>query len=261
MARTKAEVRAFLDSLVGSVPVNQPNADYNGQCVTLIKVLLDFLGAPNPYGARGNAKDVGDALLNQNIAQPGTGWLTVIVNRDMGLIGGVRYGHIWLDLQGEANYESNGNRALHVTKNTRPYTQGQQFINLDKYIEKEDEDMKMTRDLIYWHFWTLGGREPYESDYKAYEGRNYFEATEEIKRYMANEGYGYYTYRVNAEAKDVSQEATIKSLRDSLAEKPKEVIIEKPVEVIKTVEVVKGDDERSLGDLLSAAFKKLFKIK
>ena len=32
-------------------------------------------------------------------------------------------------------------------------------------------------------------------------------------------------------------------------------------EVEKIVEVVKGDDDRSLGDLLSAAFKKLFKIK
>jgi len=39
----------------------------------------------------------------------------------------------------------------------------------------------------------------------------------------------------------------------------KEVIKEVPVE--KIVEVIKGDDERSLGDLLSAAFKKLFKIK
>lgn len=57
----------------------------------------------------------------------------------------------------------------------------------------------------------------------------------------------------------------------------KEIVVEKPVQVIKEVikevpiekviyqekivEVVKGDDERSLGDLLSAAFKKLFKIK
>jgi len=38
---------------------------------------------------------------------------------------------------------------------------------------------------------------------------------------------------------------------------PREVIIEK----IITVEVVKGDDERSIGDLLSAVWKKLFRIK
>jgi len=50
-------------------------------------------------------------------------------------------------------------------------------------------------------------------------------------------------------------------LLTALNEKPKEieVIKEVPVEVIK--EVVIGDDERSLGDLLSAAFKKLFKVK
>ena len=57
----------------------------------------------------------------------------------------------------------------------------------------------------------------------------------------------------------------ISDLTKALAAKPKEVQV--PVEVIKEVtvekivEVVKGDDDRSLGDLLSAAFKKLFKIK
>jgi len=57
----------------------------------------------------------------------------------------------------------------------------------------------------------------------------------------------------------------ISDLTKALAAKPKEVQV--PVEVIKEVtvekivEVVKGDDDRSLGDLLSAALKKLFKIK
>ena len=67
--------------------------------------------------------------------------------------------------------------------------------------------------------------------------------------------------------------ATTNRLQAELLTKPKEVVVEVikevqvPVEVIKEVtvekivEVVKGDDERSLGDLLSAAFKKLFKIK
>jgi len=133
MARTKQEVRDFLNSQVGQ-KVNAKAGIYNGQCVSLIKALLEFLGVNNPYGARGNAKDVGDTLLREGVAHNGGGWLTVIVNRDMGLIDGVRYGHIWLDLNGEANFEQNGARALYTTKNTRPRSQGQQEVNLDHLL-------------------------------------------------------------------------------------------------------------------------------
>lgn len=136
MARTKAEVRAWLNSQVGK-KVNAKAGIYNGQCVSLIKALLEFLGAPNPYAARGNAKDVGDTLLRQNIAEKGDGWLRVVINRSMGNIGGVTYGHIWVDLKNETNYEQNGARALYTTKGTRPYSQRQQVVNLDKYIKAE----------------------------------------------------------------------------------------------------------------------------
>lgn len=150
--RTRAEVRAFLDSQVGKIPQHPaPYQDLSGQCVTGVKVLLDFLGVPNPYAARGNAKDAGDTLLRQGLAKPGPGWLTIVVNRTMGNIGGVTYGHIWIDLQGEANYESNGARALYMTKNTRPYNQGQQYINLDQWIG-EDEVKIGSGDNWYWRF-------------------------------------------------------------------------------------------------------------
>ena len=147
MSRTKAEVRAFLDSKVGSIVPHPGYPDLNGQCVTLTKALMEFLGVPNPYKARGNARDAGDTMLREGIADPGKGWLTIVVNRDMGLIQGVRYGHIWVDLQGEANYESNGARALYTTKNTRPISQGQQFINLDKWI---GDGKRMIEDNNYW---------------------------------------------------------------------------------------------------------------
>lgn len=146
MARTQAEVRAFLDSLVGSKVINKPDRDYDGQCVTLIKALMEFLGVANPYAARGDAKILGDALIRQGIGREGRGWLTVVVNRDMGVINGKTYGHVWTDLLNEANYESNGNRALHVTKNTRPINQGQQFINLDQWI-KEGSDVMDAEDV------------------------------------------------------------------------------------------------------------------
>lgn len=130
--KTRQQVRDFLNSQVGK-KVNAKAGVYNGQCVSLIKALFEFLGVPNPYGARGNAKDAGDTYLREGIAKNGSGWLTVAVNRSMG--GG--YGHIWLDLSGEANYEQNGARALHTTKNTRPIGQAQQLINLDKWVKAD----------------------------------------------------------------------------------------------------------------------------
>ena len=141
MSRTKAEVRMWLDSQVGQ-RVNSQAGTYNGQCVSLIKALLEFLGAPAPYKARGNAKDVGNTLLREGIATDGDGWLRVVVNPDMGVINGVRYGHTWVDLRNETNYEQNGARALCTTKGTRPYSQRRQVVNLDKYIKADEPEKK-----------------------------------------------------------------------------------------------------------------------
>lgn len=151
MARTKQEVRDFLNSLVGQ-KVNAKAGVYNGQCVSLIKALLEFLGAPNPYAGRGNAIDVGDTLLRQGLAANNIGWLNVCVNRSMGRIfeNGVwnNYGHIWIDINNEFNIEQNGARALYTTKNTRPVSQSQQIVNLDQYISDERSgDMITEKDI------------------------------------------------------------------------------------------------------------------
>ena len=131
MSKTIAEVVAFLDSKVGTRVTDKSNANLNGQCVALIKSLMEFLGVSDPYRGRGNAKDAGDAYIREGIGSNGPGSkLTVIVNRSMG----APYGHIWVDVTGIANYESNGKTALITTKNTRPFSQGEQFINFDKYI-------------------------------------------------------------------------------------------------------------------------------
>lgn len=147
VAKTKAEIIAFLDSKVGTIAPHPGYPGLNGQCVTLTKALMEFLGVPNPYAARGDAINAGDTYIRQGLGSPGNGWLTIVVNRDMGYIGGVHYGHIWIDLQGEANYESNGARALYTTKNTRPITQGQQFINFDKWVAEGVDEM-ITKDDI-----------------------------------------------------------------------------------------------------------------
>lgn len=132
--RTKKEVIDFLESLVGKTVICKGNTSLNGQCVTLIKALMEFLGAPNPYKARGHAKTVISAYLNEGIADSGTGFLSVFSNKDMG--GG--YGHIWCNAgEGDGTfYESNGVKALTVTKGK---TYGYDKVcNFDKYIKEED---------------------------------------------------------------------------------------------------------------------------
>jgi hypothetical protein len=132
MAKSKQEIRDFLNAQVGR-KVNTKCGSLNGQCVSLIKALMEFLGVSDPYGARGNAKDAGDTYIRQGIGKRGQGWLTICVNRNMG--GG--YGHIWVDLTNEANYEQNGARALSTTKNTRSISQAQQFVNFDQWVASE----------------------------------------------------------------------------------------------------------------------------
>lgn len=144
MSRTKAEVRAYLDSKVGKKVPDLNNRSLDGQCVAFVKSLLDFLGAPNPYKPRGNAKDVGDSYLRDGIAKNGKGWLQVCVNRSMG--GG--YGHVWIDLSGETNYEQNGAQALKVTKGTRPIRQAVQIVNLDKYVASEAQSSTLPAGVV-----------------------------------------------------------------------------------------------------------------
>lgn len=146
MAKTKQQVIDFLNSQVGQ-KVNEKAGAYNGQCVSLIKALLEFVGAPDPYKARGNAKDVGDTLLREGIASNGAGTLTVYVSRTMGVIGGVTYGHIWLGIGGDT-YEQNGAKALTTTKNTRSAAQAQQVINLDKYVVNQKSVDEVAQEVI-----------------------------------------------------------------------------------------------------------------
>ena len=129
MAKTKQEIRVWLDRQVGQ-SIAKTDGGYPGQCVSLIQALLAFLGASDGKTAMGNAKDFGDALVARGIAKNGKGWLNICVNRNMGW----GYGHVWIDLHNETNYEQNGARALATTKGTRPIGQAQQIINLDQYV-------------------------------------------------------------------------------------------------------------------------------
>lgn len=128
--KTLAEVENYLNSIVGLKLECPNNRSLDGQCVTEIKCLMQFLGCPDPWKARGNARDVGDNYLRDGICENRQGQLNVCVNRNYAN----GYGHVWVDINGVGNWESNGAKALTVTKNTRPISEAQQIITLDKWL-------------------------------------------------------------------------------------------------------------------------------
>jgi len=147
--RTKQEVINFLESKVGTKVVCVGNPSLDGQCVTLIKSLMEYLGVPDPYKYRGHGKDCIAKYLSEGIAKPGLGFISVFSNKNMG--GG--YGHIWCNAgDGDGTfYESNGVKPLIVTKG-KTYTYDN-VCNFDSYI-KEDamadtaEVTKLRSDLV-----------------------------------------------------------------------------------------------------------------
>ena len=141
--RTKQEVINFLESKLGTKVPCKGNNSLDGQCVTLIKALMEFLGMPDPYKARGHANTCVQAYLNEGIADKGIGFLSVFSNKNMG--GG--YGHVWCNA-GEGNgvyYESNGAKSLICTKGkTYKYDN---VCNFDRYIKDNPvEDTKPSTD-------------------------------------------------------------------------------------------------------------------
>ena len=132
MPRSKEELRNYLNGVVGQ-SISAEDGDLRGQCVSLIKGVMAYVGVPNPRAARGHAAQAGDQYIREGIGTPGGGWMTVCVNRQMA----APYGHIWIDIAGEFNIEQNGARALFVTKNTRPRSQAQQLVNFDRWVTDE----------------------------------------------------------------------------------------------------------------------------
>lgn len=132
--RTKQEVINFLESKLGTKVPCKGNPSLDGQCVTLIKALLEFLGAPDPYKARGHANTCVATYLKEGIADPKAGFLSVFSNKNMA----DGYGHVWVNAGDGAGtyYESNGQKSLTVTRG-KNYGYDN-FCNLDKYIKEDD---------------------------------------------------------------------------------------------------------------------------
>lgn len=249
MARTRAEVRQWLDSQVGkSLP--KPNGEYIGECVSFIQQLLAFLGASSGNVAMGHAKDFNNGLLGNGLANNGDGWLKIGVNPSMG--GG--YGHVWVDLAGEANYEQNGARSRTITKNTRPLSQASQIVNLDKWIINNDDVASggNTVETIKSMYWRLLGREADAGGIQHHSANAGSKGWEFVYNDIKNsaEGQNDWSRRnpgrvAQLETANNQKDQIINELRVALANEqakpPKEVvkevikIVEKPVEVVKEV--------------------------
>lgn len=145
--RTKQEVINFLESKLGTKVPCKGNPDLDGMCVTLIKSLMEFLGVPDPYKARGHAKTVISAYLSEGIAKPGLGFISVFSNKNMGS----GYGHIWCNAgDGDGTfYESNGVKPLTVTKG-KTYSYDN-VCNFDSYIQVADPSTDKQKELDEAH--------------------------------------------------------------------------------------------------------------
>lgn len=152
--RTKQEVSDFLESKVGGGVECKGNPSLNSQCVTLIKALMEFLGVPEPYKARGNANTCISTYLGEGIADEGTGFISVFSNKKMAK--GV--GHVWLNVgEGKGTYyESNGVKPLTVTKG-KTYSYDN-VCNFDKYLKGDDmSDCREARDRHWNNLVKLAG--------------------------------------------------------------------------------------------------------
>jgi hypothetical protein len=246
MARTKAEIRQWLDNQVGS-SLAKPNGEYRGECVSFIQQLLAFLGASSGNDAMGNAKDFDNALLSKGIANNGPGWLNIAVNPFMG--GG--YGHIWVDVSNEFNIEQNGAVGRTVTKNTRPISYARQLVNLDKWIAPDNTNNQTgesTMETLKSMYWRLLGREADAGGLQHHSANVSSKGWEFVYNDLKNstEGQNDWNWRNpdrvrQLETANNQKDGIISDLKTALANEqakpPKEVIkevekiVEKPVEV------------------------------
>ncbi|MDR1447370.1 MAG: C40 family peptidase [Candidatus Ancillula sp.] len=100
-------ITTWANARQGITFTNPPERSLDGQCVTLVKAFLTECcdGISDPYGARGNAIDFGNTLVNQGYADQITGELVPgdILVYDVG----TAYGHIALYIGGEQLFEEN----------------------------------------------------------------------------------------------------------------------------------------------------------
>lgn len=252
------------------------DGQYIGECVSLINQYC-WRVLNVPARAWGHAKDW---ATNKTVRQ----YFDVVSSSKRGDVlvygtnAGTIYGHIEIALSGDTTLYQNrsGNRkvgqgkelALQCIAILRP--KNQSAIDANTTGGNDVETIKSMYLRLLGREADAGGIATYQ---KAASTKGWEFVYNDLKN--STEGQNDWAWR-NPE-KVRSMEKSISDLQKRLDEKPKEVIIEKPVEVIKEivkeveiikevpvekiVEVIKSDEERSIGELLVAAFSKLFKYK
>lgn len=249
------------------------DGQFVGECVSLInQYCWRVLGVP--ARAWGHAKDwATNPTARQYFDVVKTSKRGDILVYDMGNI----YGHIEIALSGDtALYQNrNGNRRVGQGKELNQVCLAILRPKNQSAIDAETSggnDVETVKSM----YWRLLGREADQAGINTYTSAAKSKGWEFVYNDLKNstEGQNDWAWR-NPER--------VRSLEKQLSEKPKEVVkevvVEKevikevPVEVIKEVEkvvevpvevikeVVKGDDERTFGDLFMSAMQKLFKIK
>lgn len=252
------------------------DGQYVGECVSLINQYC-WRVLNIPARAWGHAKDW---ATNKTVRQ----YFDIASSSQRGDIlvygtnAGTIYGHIEIALSGNTALYQNrsGNRRVGQGKELnlvclailRPKNQAP--INANTTGGSDVETVRSMYQRLLGRAADDGGIATYT---KAAQTKGWEFVYNDLKN--SKEGQDDWAWR-NPE-KVRSLEAKVNSLQSQLDAKPKEVVIEKPVEVVKEiikevevikevptekiVEVVKSDDERSIGELLTVIFGKLFKIK
>jgi hypothetical protein len=251
-------------------------ASLDGQCVSLVKWFLQEMTAvPNPQAARGHAKDYGDTLVDQGHAT-----VVTAANRRRGDLvvwksDGGGYGHIGVLLSGDRVFEQNvglagipskmvGSNRVYASR-IHPLVQSWRKGSPVYYLVKTYNEGAKTVDAndlnhIY-QYGPLGRARGAKEGEDVYLGKT---AAFVIADH-AKSGEGMRRAAAIAEAfkrpQTVVKEVVVTKEVPVEVEKIVEVEVEKVVEKEVIKEVVKGDDDRTFGDLFMAAIQKLFKLK
>ena len=198
-------VKTFIEQWRGNRVDYDKVFDY--QCVDEIKQYLDECFGLKP-GAWGNAVDywtgTHPAILEKFDKVQGTPQLGDIIVYGQPYGRGVEngrvvyYGHIAIATSATTMLEQNGGSGNGDGLNSNAIRERSILTGRLGLLRPKggiDEMRAITRDEVYWNYFTIAGYLPSEQEITNYVGKDYDFAVEDIKRYFANRGLAYYQYR------------------------------------------------------------------
>ena len=189
-----AESRQGIYFPATSYPASSADGDLTGQCVSLLKwFFAQMTDVPNPFAARGDARNVGKTLVAQGLAvevpyaQRRRG---DVITTEYGT-----YGHIYLQLSGGRVFEENANAggaakrvlsngtvvyASRIGSETESFRRDVHVYRINSYSEKGDdmiEDTQRHYDIINREWNNSTGRDLTRNEFRiSFVGRDKLEA-------------------------------------------------------------------------------------